>query len=400
MSSRVYPNSRSSRENGKGKGKEKENPMVEVIKDTCAKVKQNVTKGVLQCAYSLGLGYAKDGDSFMQYRLKLLREAIVNVQTEQHRQQTGPYSLFLTVIKGDFEELKELVMRDPLHKKIYRFDAAGANIVHTAYLYEQYEIGHFLVENFPRLALERYKGDVAGEVERKLSGINFDKLRGQNLMPYAGENILHMTIVRRNYKEVRWLLDFYRDHKDFYVPPAPERSFVGTVAQSSNGGKGKLQPQVSSLASLHGAESLALYTSAATGSAVGGSGIGVQPAAEPRHIDGLSTLLKANAHGNFFDPTGNFYFGGYPLQFAVCSNDTEIFDLVFAFVSMAGSNSPDGGGEGAAKTELSLNVNSAQNAIFEKDGFGNTVLHLCVVRIIIKKEIHMMIYFKYISLIG
>lgn len=70
----------------------------------------------------------------------------------------------------------------------------------------------------------------------------------------AGENILHMTIIRRNMGETRWLLDFYRDHKHS-VP------------------------------------------------------------------HGLERLLTANAVGRFFDYGGDNYFGGYPLHFAVCSND-------------------------------------------------------------------------------
>ena len=104
-----------------------------------------------------------------------------------------------------------------------------------------------------------------------------------------------MVIVRRNYDEVRWLLDFYMDHSDS-VP------------------------------------------------------------------GGLAKLLTANATGKFFDQKGDFYYGGYPLHFAVCSDNIEIFDLVLSFTS-------------------SLNSDSGKSdpTIFMRDAFGNTVLHLCVV---------------------
>lgn len=32
-------------------------------------------------------------------------------------------------------------------------------------------------------------------------------------MPFTGENILHMVIVRREIEELRWILDFYHNHK-------------------------------------------------------------------------------------------------------------------------------------------------------------------------------------------
>ena len=107
-------------------------------------------------------------------------------------------------------------------------DAAGAHIIHLAYLLEDYRIGRWLVETFPKIALLPYSGKLSEELlERKpkLKSIpNVD-----SLMPYTGfffltqclnfttmigENLLHMVIVRRNYDEVRWLLDFYKDHKD------------------------------------------------------------------------------------------------------------------------------------------------------------------------------------------
>ena len=47
---------------------------------------------------------------------------------------------------------------------------------------------------------------------------------------------------------------------------------------------------------------------------------------------GLPSLLKAQAIGSFFKKqSGGINFGTTPLQFAVCSNDQEIFKLVYSF---------------------------------------------------------------------
>ena len=39
---------------------------------------------------------------------------------------------------------------------VYKRDSCGGTIFHAAYLYERYKIGHWLVENFPREALNPF----------------------------------------------------------------------------------------------------------------------------------------------------------------------------------------------------------------------------------------------------
>ena len=92
-----------------------------------------------------------------------------------------------------------------------------------------------------------------------------------DLSLYTGENILHIIIVHRNFHEVRWLLNFYRDH----IHSFPE---------------------------------------------------------------GLPSLLSSRAIGTFFQRkifSRGVAFGSTPLQFAVSSNDREIFKLVYSFCSVA-----------------------------------------------------------------
>lgn len=130
-----------------------------------------------------------------------------------------------------------------------------------------------------------------------------------------------MVIVHRDYNQVRWLLDFYRDR----MHPFPL---------------------------------------------------------------GLLTLLSQPATGAFFDQrTGDIYFGSTPLQFAVCSNDQEIFKLVYSCCAGV-----DERGYGIMKeTGSDKIINSAVEAsgeqpwshnfgayaVFQTDSEGNNALHLC-----------------------
>ena len=213
------------------------------------------------------------------------------------RQHSDVNSTFYLVICNDLPSLKEMAEEQGFYERVSsELNANGANVILFSYLLERYDIGHWLVETFPEVALKPYSGKLPDFEEFK------DGYFTDDMMPYTGENILHMVIVRRNYKEVRWLLDFFKDHKDS-VP------------------------------------------------------------------NGLERLLTSNATGGFFNVKGDFYFGGYPLQFAVCSNSIEIFDLVLSFASSIESNGDD----------LDSSTMLGPNVIFMRDSFGNTVLHLCVI---------------------
>ena len=212
--------------------------------------------------------------------------------------------IFKWIKSGDLEALKKKLKTEKFNME--EVDPYGANAIHLAYLYENYEIGHFLVETYPKLALKPYSGELPEELRGKYD---------EGMMLYTGETILHMVIVRKNYEEVRWLLDFYRDHR-----------------HSVHYGLAKL-------------------------------------------------LMQSNATGRFFDPKGHFYFGGYPLQFAVCCNSIEIFDLVLSFASSvdpseqeaADQDHRDGG-----SSDGGSNFILGPNVIFMRDMYGNTMLHLCV----------------------
>eukprot|EP01038_Epipyxis_sp_PR26KG_P010761 gene10761-14452_t len=219
-------------------------------------------------------------------------------------------------------------------------DSAGANIIHLAYLFEKYELGHSLVKQFPDLALLPYSKTIPKEIVAEFE--IKDVKNTPYLMPYGGENILHMVIIRRKYEEVKWLLNFFRDNEDSYK-------------------------------------------------------------------DGLRILLMQAATGYMFTSKGEFYFGTYPLHFAVCSNDQDIFDLVLRYTSCLnlndvhvhhdisdvasvsmdgtasiGSNEQKDNGIVTTRRRNSSVIqelrrtSSGPHAIFIRDNVGNTALHLCV----------------------
>ena len=250
---------------------------------------------------------------------KVFNELILEEQTEYHKLNNN---LFFWVKHGDLNTLREKV-QELLKTKgcseealIDERDAAGANIIHLAYLLENYKLGRWLVEVYPFVALRPYSSDLPRQaIENKPELAMLKDM--EKMMPYTGENILHMVIVRSNYEEVRWLLDFYKDHKDS-VP------------------------------------------------------------------GGLVRLLTSNAVGSFFKQDGDFYYGGYPLQFAVCSNNIEIFDLVLSFTSTLVSHGVDDSAESGVGGEIDISLlkdlqSLGSNVIFMRDTFGNNVLHLCVI---------------------
>jgi ankyrin repeat protein len=163
-------------------------------------------------------------------------------------------------------------------------DGAGAAPIHIAYLFQHYNIGRKLLTEYPELSQLKY-AMVNGGVE------------DPRMWPYLGENILHMAIAQRNYREVKYILSMKWLTVD-KLPPGADL--------------------------------------------------------EKKKKKYLLDLLSAKAIGHFFHPDYKqvgVYFGEYPIQFAVCSNDFDILDL-FILVD--------------------------PYSLFITDFHGNNCLHLCV----------------------
>lgn len=218
----------------------------------------------------------------------LLRQLCVKAHLKQD-------SIYDYIIRRDLENFK-VKLQEELKSDINfveKMDATGANLIHIAYMYEGSEIARYLVKNYPHIAIQPYGDKLPDDLIVRFPTYS----RHSFNMPFAGQNILHLTIANRNIAEVRWILEFYHNRKD-----------CNSIAY------------------------------------------------------GLEKLLTAEVRGSFFRVGAPFYFGGLPLHFAACTGDEKLFDMVLSY---ANKNS----------TEFQK---LGPNAIFMRDSYGNTVLHLCV----------------------
>lgn len=267
---------------------------------------------VLTSAY--WLHFVSDRDFKRAFWIKKFLQIQNELQLSQHY---NPHSLFFPVVTNDIPMLQRRIDReiekDPTFNLCNVRDVSGATIIHTAYLYKRYQLAHYLVRKYPQVGLESYSGEKSELLLNKLKIENIPNPESYT-MPYTGENILHICIVRRNYAEVRWLLDIYRDHK----VNKPTDKMTRADGCTNTGDKDESP---------------------------------------------LGILLNSPATGSMFEREGVFYFGGYPLHFAACSNDKQIFDLVLSFSAHT------------TKDSLALDTQS----IFLRDLYGNSILHLCVI---------------------
>lgn len=229
----------------------------------------------------------------LERRIYILTSLLSQAQMERHSNEA---SIYHALQNGTFD--MTLVANPKITEMM---DDVGAYIIHSVYLYEKYDVGRKIVTKYPYLGLKGYSSALLPHY--------CDGESPEGLMPFSGESILHMTIVRKNLEETRWILDFYRDHRDA-VP------------------------------------------------------------------NGLARLLISNAVGNFFRKDGQFYFGGYPLHFAVCTKDKELFDLVLSYSSSVTEIRRDDMPYTPKQRQQLRNL--GPNSIFMRDDYGNTVLHLCV----------------------
>lgn len=109
----------------------------------------------------------------------------------------NPEGIFFDVLQGRETIVLEKLLREP--HRIAEVDAVGATVIHMCYIFRKYDLGEQLVEAFPKYGLKPYAdhslyADIAPDD-----------------MPFAGENILHIAIVRKEKQRIAWLLDYYDD---------------------------------------------------------------------------------------------------------------------------------------------------------------------------------------------
>ena len=124
-------------------------------------------------------------------RSKEITQHLIRLQTKEYERKE---SLFIFVVQNDLAGLKQFLSdaennyNDYNADKIYienSIDPVGANIIHAAYLFKNYEMGRWLVENYPEQAFlpfsNKYNAKKYGEI-----GITEDD------MPYTGELMIKL----------------------------------------------------------------------------------------------------------------------------------------------------------------------------------------------------------------
>lgn len=176
---------------------------------------------------------------------------LVELQIDDHNQLL-PFKYTSHGNLVDLRKLLESLSSEHQEYILNMQDGVGACILHIAYLYECFNIGRYLVALKPKLCTNQYSMP---------KGVD-----NHEYLPYLGENILHMCIVKRNLTEVKWLFEFLinEKRKDLLDELLSARTF-GHFFQPNNHGGG--------------------------------------------------------------NECNDVYFGEYPILFAVCCNDTDILDV-------------------------------------------------------------------------
>jgi hypothetical protein len=154
---------------------------------------------------------------------KFISEVIEQQTKDSLTKNDGKKNIFYWIRLGDLQEVRKLIEKE--NPKNWITDAAGGNCVHLSYMFGHYDVGRYLIERYPELGLQTYSGKVLPILQGTVRGLfpDLKKMeltdpdliaREEQLMPFTGENVLHMVIMQRSYGQVLWLLDFYRNHND------------------------------------------------------------------------------------------------------------------------------------------------------------------------------------------
>lgn len=147
--------------------------MKEMIRDFT----ESCERAALWVAFKLGMS-DDHSYSFERYQQKVFRDKIVEEQTRQHGDKKR---LYFWIRMKALAEVKEMLDKNPT--LIYDRDCAGATPIHSAYLFEHYEIAHWLVERYPEVALKPYVGRIDPKIAEELPEGSFS----ERYMPYTGK---------------------------------------------------------------------------------------------------------------------------------------------------------------------------------------------------------------------
>ena len=116
------------------------------------------------------------GLNSMEKQLATLTDELCILFVKQQSKEHGKKgSIYESIRSGNLIEFKQYLNEHPEFDIVVWRDSAGATLIHAAYLYNSYDIGHYLVTHYPELGLIRY-----GRYHLPWDSTDV-------MMPYAGE---------------------------------------------------------------------------------------------------------------------------------------------------------------------------------------------------------------------
>lgn len=148
------------------------------IKKRIASWTEFVEHSTLKAAFWLDWSTSVDRSySFENYQQKVFRDKIVEEQAKDHNNKER---LYHWIKCESLNDVIDLLRTNP--GLINDRDCAGATPIHAAYLFQSYEIAHYLVERYPMLALKPYDSQINPRVSKGLPLGSYS----EKMMPYTG----------------------------------------------------------------------------------------------------------------------------------------------------------------------------------------------------------------------